>query len=480
MSDADDEALLEVVSTQELSERDRAALGRARDFIHRHDFATHRRSTSLVVELCAGLGAAIVVIASVVVLARGGVPLIRPAATPPGRSAPTTSASGSPSVTAAGSAAALARDRWTLLPPAPIAGRVNAASAWDGREMLVWGGATTYTQSQLLADGAAYDPHARTWSVLPASPLSARLAMAYVWTGRYLFIWGGYTVPGTSDAAADGALYDPQSTSWRRLPAAPLPAQAYAQAVWTGSEVLLIGRSTAHGNAYTPAISAYDPASDTWHTVAPIPVRAGVSLVAVTAAAIGQSVDVWESWAHTTQIASNGYSTTAGLDLVVLDTATGEWHSQATTAGPRFIVQDAIWTGSEVLTPATEQCPPYSGCPPMTGRFGYRFTPRTGMWTAMPHGPVDDLSPTSLWTGASLLSFDSSTTTGTDAPGEAAAWDPASDGWTRLADAPYHGGGHIASVWTGDRLLLWGEMAPTGGNSAAPGSGTAVGLEFGP
>src|SRR5262250_1741809 len=40
----------------------------------------------------------------------------------------------------AGTAAALARARWTTLPPAPIAGRNAAASAWTGRQFLVWGG----------------------------------------------------------------------------------------------------------------------------------------------------------------------------------------------------------------------------------------------------------------------------------------------------------------------------------------------------
>ena len=40
----------------------------------------------------------------------------------------------------AGTAAALAKDHWSVLPPAPIAVRSGAASAWTGRQLLIWGG----------------------------------------------------------------------------------------------------------------------------------------------------------------------------------------------------------------------------------------------------------------------------------------------------------------------------------------------------
>jgi hypothetical protein len=162
------------------------------------------------------------------------------------------------------------------------------------------------------------------------------------------------------------------------------------------------------------------------------------------------------------------------------DHAADSWQAEQTTGnGPPYVVPQALWTGRQLLVPATEQCPAGASCPMMINRVGYALS-SSKHWTPIPHGPVDDLNPLSLWTGAALLDYDVNAVIGTSGPGEAAAWDPTSGAWTRLPAAPYAGLG-VASVWTGSQVLLWGPMfrADELNGASAPASAT-VGLELGP
>lgn len=79
---------------------------------------------------------------------------------------------------------------------------------------------------------------------------------------------------------------------WRELPAAPLSPRAYAQTVWTGKEVLVIGGDpqpcppNADCVAPSPSLrdgAAYDPVAGLWHSIAdaPVPVGPGDRLLRV-------------------------------------------------------------------------------------------------------------------------------------------------------------------------------------------------------
>lgn len=105
--------------------------------------------------------------------------------------------------------AALRTAHWKALPPAPIAVRDGAVSAWTGTQMIVWGGSDS---SRSYADGAAYDPATRVWTKLPAAPLCARAGADSVWTGSVLFIWGSFA--DRTNSTADGAVYNPANRRW--------------------------------------------------------------------------------------------------------------------------------------------------------------------------------------------------------------------------------------------------------------------------
>jgi Kelch motif protein len=163
------------------------------------------------------------------------------------------------------------RDDWRAVPPGPLAGRLRHSAVWTGDEMIVWGG---WHGRGPRASGVAYDPRTRSWRRIAAAPLSARLDHAAVWTGDEMIVWGG-SGPlrrGRARVLADGAAYDPEAGTWRRLSPAPLrsaPTRTLERSLevaldtaWTGTRMLV-------WNGLAGA--AYDPRSDRWTSLPPPP-----------------------------------------------------------------------------------------------------------------------------------------------------------------------------------------------------------------
>lgn len=177
-----------------------------------------------------------------------------------------------------------ATDKWRTIAPSPLTGRSAAVVAWTGKEMVVWGG-VTLDGNQAFTDGAAYNPATDTWRALPASPLSGRYTPASTWTGKELVVWGG-NIPG-SLPFADGAAYDPATDKWRALPTAPVTARTATGTVWSGTEMIVWGgvglQAPAGGSpldltlqtagSLTPLGdgAAYNPATDKWRKLEPVP-----------------------------------------------------------------------------------------------------------------------------------------------------------------------------------------------------------------
>lgn len=177
----------------------------------------------------------------------------------------------------------------SMLPPSPLAARVLPAAAWTGEELLVWGGAAHSGSVQgFFDDGAAYDPASRTWRALPPAPIDARMPYS-VWTGNELVVWGSLW----RDARrVDGAAYDPQTDTWRTIEDAPIELTD-ATAVWTGKEMIVVGAALHGGNfaeSETAIGAAYDPSSDTWRRIA----DSNLSPQASTAAWNGAELIAWD------------------------------------------------------------------------------------------------------------------------------------------------------------------------------------------
>ena len=100
-----------------------------------------------------------------------------------------------------------------------------------------------------------------------------------VWTGKDMLIFGG---SGTSGTPSDGAAYDPATNTWRKL--APIPASlggnltgSGSYAVWTGKVMVAWGffgnGGGSHGGG-SLAAATYNPAANSWTTGKVAPAQA--------------------------------------------------------------------------------------------------------------------------------------------------------------------------------------------------------------
>lgn len=372
----------------------------------------------------------------------------------------------------------LAGYRWSRLPAAPIVGRGGGAAIWTGSQMIVWGGAAD--NGQLFADGAAYDPARHNWTQLPASPLSPRADPAATMAGNSVFIWGGQTGAQQNGRVNDGALYDPTTRRWAQLPPAPVTTYDWAQAFWTGGHVILLTTPPGQDTTVVHA-DAFDPDTRQWSTLPDLKLPRDHPALWITAVAAPDRLYVWVHWSRSIHLSATSGEVRSGIDGFTLDTAKSSWASNQLVPDQHHAVDQSLWTGHDLILPASDIYCGLCSHPPSMNRHGYLVNPDTGDIQPLPHGPVDDLTPHYLWTGKALLAYDTGTytsgPTGADLPGEAAAWDPTTNRWTSLPSAPLASQQTVA-VWTGASLIEWGLMYPAQQANRATTTAETAGLQL--
>jgi Big-like domain-containing protein len=168
----------------------------------------------------------------------------------------------------------LARDSWTPIPPFPIPMPAELHSIWTGTRMLVLAGNPVGCDNYLNAcsiGGAAYDPETNAWSPISTTGApSLRVGYATAWTGKEMAVWGGRS-PVSYEALATGALYDPQSDTWRLISAAcGLSGRSGHSAVWDGTEIIIWGGWSGGGQVPIRSLTTgarYDPIADSWKLI---------------------------------------------------------------------------------------------------------------------------------------------------------------------------------------------------------------------
>jgi hypothetical protein len=337
---------------------------------------------------------------------------------------------------------------------------------WTGRELLVWGGESGPDGAVLHSDGAAYNPATDTWRPLPAGPLSARTGQAAVWTGSEMIVWGGYdnVSDGAAHVVADGAAYNPATNTWRALPPAPLSGRAYAQSLWTGSAVMILGGRpavTTAGSGQDPGGALYDPATDQWTRIAGPAPHDGHQVNWVATVATGGRVLAWSEWSEVHQIAPNESSGSGGVDLYRYRLATKTW--QYVPADPQSLpdVEDVLWTGRDVYA---------RGVPINCGTCARPFVPEatavydptTDTWTRLPADPLGGDHLLSVWSGAALFSMNASGIYGSVSPGDASVYEPSTNTWSRTPAAPFACDSPSDPAWSGHQVLVYCPRAATG------------------
>lgn len=143
--------------------------------------------------------------------------------------------------------------RW--LDPGPLEPRGGHSVIWTDEEMIVWGGRTDENTSSMYDDGAAYDPATQTWRRIAPTELSPRYDHIAVWTGTEMLIVGGGD--GTS-----GAAYDPTADTWRSVPAAPFAVNRNVGWTWAAGRLVV-------WQPRTDLVAAFDAESNEWTGLAP-------------------------------------------------------------------------------------------------------------------------------------------------------------------------------------------------------------------
>src|SRR5439155_23735644 len=128
------------------------------------------------------------------------------------------------------------------LPRGPFGG--GGIVVWTGSELIGWGGGCC---GDAFSDGAAYNPSTNSWRKLARSPLAPSQGPLGAWTGHELVLFvGGISPDGKPYPArlARAAAYNPATDTWRRIQPLPAP-RGGATAVWDGREVLVVGGAPA-------------------------------------------------------------------------------------------------------------------------------------------------------------------------------------------------------------------------------------------
>jgi hypothetical protein len=242
--------------------------------------------------------------------------------------------------------------RWELVTPSPEADYawavVSSTDPGDGLEYL-------YVYGSVRQRIYRYDPRADTWATLAALP------------GRLGEASDGVSYNGHLYARTDGQWpvtqglfdYDVAANAWT---ATAVPDQyfdrAYYEAVELGGWLYFIGGTVLPDDLTTNQVDRYNPATDTWETVAPM-------LYSRASAA---------SWTYDGRIyVAGGYDDSGDLGTTeVYDPATNAW----TEDPDLFAPLPALWFGAADATLHGDQLWL------MGGYYSFSESSRTAYWTA--------------------------------------------------------------------------------------------------
>jgi len=240
-------------------------------------------------------------------------------------------------------------DRWAALKdtPDPI---THAGTAVDGTDIYVAGGFLGDHPGPQTDHVWRYNTLTDTWTALPSLP-SARGAGALVRVGRDLHYFGG------TERTTDGEYLRDDSDHWvlnvdvpktwqRR---APLPnARNHIGAVELGGLIYAVGGQHLGDEAYGDLtdVNRYDPASDTWTSLAPLPLPLG-HITASTGGWNGRVVAIGGVTLATQGSAIEGKESNT---VLAYDPAVNRWSALTSLPEPRQSPVAGVIGGKVIVT----------------------------------------------------------------------------------------------------------------------------------
>ena len=168
-------------------------------------------------------------------------------------------------------------DRWELAAPLPMPINHAMAAAFDGKVYVIGGQARAGGRGPFLDTVFEYDPATDEWR--PRAPMpTKRSSGATAVIDSKIYVAGGRPPQGH-----DFAVYDPPKDLWTILPELPTQRNHLSAAVIAGKMYVAGGRFGAgFRSELTGALEVYDPVTNTWTALTPMPKpRGGVNSIAV-------------------------------------------------------------------------------------------------------------------------------------------------------------------------------------------------------
>ena len=350
------------------------------------------------------------------------------------------------------------RGHWTSVTEPPMTGAF--ASVSTGSELVV-----AFQQSPVRF--ATYDPRTDAWGAVPDPPIEIQEPFSdsstFVWTGSTVLVWG-YENHGTDTFSGHHRLlsYEPRTKKWTRLADPPIDQLIQAHPVWTGHELIVWGGNFNGENAPAQG-AAYDPSTDHWRAIADAPLSTRENpMIAWT----GHEMIVWGGL-------SNGKATAADrLEGAAYNPTTDSWRALPSSGLPPIELAAVVWTGAEVVVFGAAVGADASA------DVGAAYNPTTNHWrdiAATPLSPREQMAY--AWTGHELVVWGGiGFGGGRQTRDDGAAYDPATDTWRMLADAPLESRWGSAMAWIDDLLVVAGGYGPSAPalSSEPPATGAAA------
>jgi Kelch motif len=130
-------------------------------------------------------------------------------------------------------------------------------------------GVRELVRAQSVADLLRFDPRTGRYTRLAPMPERLNHHVMAAWGGRIYVVGGMGDLLFGADTRSDAFVYDPETDSWSELPPMPTPRGAAAGAV-IGDTLYVAGGMTRNGRL-SNAFEAFDFRTERWRRLAPIP-----------------------------------------------------------------------------------------------------------------------------------------------------------------------------------------------------------------
>jgi N-acetylneuraminic acid mutarotase len=156
-------------------------------------------------------------------------------------------------------------NNWTATAPLPINNNWGAVVACQNKIYLIGGNAEYPTQ--------VYDPETDTWANKSSIPTTRGALQANVVNGK-IYLIGGQKLAGLYivDASISNDVYDPETDTWTQMAPIPTAVMGYASVVFD-NKIYIISGGNESGPDYNPTklVQIFDPATNQWTNGTPIP-----------------------------------------------------------------------------------------------------------------------------------------------------------------------------------------------------------------